>query len=69
LESADETALRKLVVPLVWLVHIVPPSVVRRMVPASPTAVPVRALVNETALRKPVVPLDWLVHVAPASVV
>ena len=42
---------------------------VRRIVPFSPTAVPVSALVKKTALSLTVVPLDWRYQVAPPFVV
>src|SRR5260370_5985798 len=56
-------------VPRAWGVQVTPPSIVRRIVPDSPTAVPVLASTKETPCRLFVVPLDWDVHVAPPSVV
>ena len=55
--SVNETPRRWLVVPLVCSTHVAPPLVVRRMVPASPTAVPVFASVDETSKRLTVTPL------------
>ena len=55
--------------PLVWLTQVAPPSVVRRMVPELPTAVPVLASVKLTLLSVTVVPLVWLTQLAPPSVV
>jgi len=46
-----------------------PPSVVRKMIPASPTMVPVFASVNDTSWRGSEVPLVCSTHVAPPSVV
>ncbi len=57
------------VVPLVCEVHVVPPFVVLRIVPSSPTAVPVFVSVNETPYRIFVVPLVCEVHVVPPFVV
>jgi hypothetical protein len=56
-------------VPLVWRVQVVPPSVVCRIAPAGPTAVPVFASTKETPLSQFVVPLLWRVQVVPPSVV
>ena len=46
-----------------------PPFVVRRMVPFSPTAMPVNpSLAKETSFRFADVPLVWSLHVIPVSV-
>ncbi len=50
-----------------WGVQVAPPSSVRRMVPAVPTAVPVLRSKKDTPRRSLVVPLDWTVQVAPPS--
>jgi len=42
-----------------------PPSVVRKMVPLLPTAVPVFASVNDTSRSQLAVPLVCVTHVAP----
>jgi hypothetical protein len=56
-------------VPLGSLTQVFPPSVVRKIVPYDPTAVPVLASVKETAQRVLFVPLLWLTQVAPPFVV
>jgi hypothetical protein len=55
--SKKETHMRSAAVLLFWLIQVVPPFVVRRIVPPSPTAVPVIASLNETLLRKASDPL------------
>ena len=47
--SVKETPRRISETPLVWLTQVCPPSVVLRMVPKSPTTVPVLASANQTA--------------------
>jgi hypothetical protein len=71
---AKETSLRLAEAPLVWSVHVVPecrlteaphvfpPSVVLRMTPPSPTAVPLLPSVNETARRFSIVPLGCVIQ-------
>src|SRR5207244_6468579 len=56
-------------VPLVWAAHVSPPSLVRRMVPSSPTAQPFITSSNSTPLRNLLVPLIWAGHVSPPSLV
>src|SRR5262244_881814 len=56
-----------MVVPLAWLVHVSPPSVVRKIAPEYPTTVPVFALTKDRPLRPTLVPLAWTVQVAPPS--
>jgi len=46
-----------------------PPVVVRRMVPCSPTAVPVFASVKKTLFRFFVIGIDWCTQCVPPSVV
>jgi len=48
-------------------VQVMPPSVVRRIIPFAPTAVPVPASTNETPERAAVVGLASSVQVAPPS--
>ena len=55
--------------PLNWLTQVAPPSVVRRIVPPLPTAVPVFASLNQTLSSQWSVPLNWFTQVAPPSVV
>ena len=62
------------IVPLYWLTHVPPPSVVLIITPvpvskSAPTAVPLFASVNETPKRSPVVPLVCWTQLAPPSVV
>lgn len=46
-----------------------PPFAVQRILPPSPTAMPLNtSLARETSLRSAEVPLVWFVHVFPASV-
>ena len=54
--------------PLDCGTQVVPPSVVRRIVPTNPTAVPVFASLKNTSKRSRLVPLDWLCQVVPPSV-
>ena len=50
MESPNETAYKVSVVPLVGVVHVVPPSVVRITVPYVPKAIHRRAVQQETPL-------------------
>jgi len=61
--SVNDTPQRLFSVPLVWLIQLVPPSVVLRIVPYDPTAVPLFASVNETPQREYGVPLGWLIQI------
>src|SRR5260370_25615150 len=67
LASTNDTAFRELRVPLSWAVQVVPPSVVRRMVPEPPTAVPVLASPHDTPYREKEIVSYWRVHVVPPS--
>src|SRR5205807_9703904 len=67
--SLKATATSLLNVPLAFCLQVAPPSVVRKITPAAPTAVPVAASPNEIAFRVPRYALDWGVHVSPLSVV
>ena len=67
--SVNETPERVVFVPLLWLTQVAPPSVVRRIVPLSPTAVPVFAPVNDTPESPKPVPLVWPTQVVPPSIV
>src|SRR5262244_792129 len=55
--------------PLNWVVQVIPPLVVRRMVPRSPTAIPLSASTNDTPHRALGVPLDRTAQDAPKSAV
>jgi hypothetical protein len=47
---------------------VAPPSVVGKMVPKSPTTIPVSTSTKETPKKELFVPLDWSVQVAPPSI-
>jgi len=49
--STKEISVNALIVPLDWLNQLLPPSVVLRIVPTLPTAVPVVSLVKQTPYR------------------
>ena len=65
----NETDLSQLVVPLDWGNQVVPPSVVRMIVPDPPTAVPVIAVRKSTSFKSITVGLVCPIHDEPPSVV
>jgi hypothetical protein len=67
--SAKATPRNSAVVPLLRGIQVFPPSIVLRIVPPAPTAVPVFALVKKTDRSVFVVPLLWLTQLVPPFVV
>src|SRR5260370_15967119 len=65
--SVKKTLTSGSVVPLVWDVQVVPPSVVLRMVPPTPTAQPVFASTKDALKSAHVTPLVSDVQVVPPS--
>jgi hypothetical protein len=55
-------------VPLDCAIQVAPPLIVRRIVPESPTAVPVLASAKDTLTSWELVLLDWTVQVTPSTV-
>ena len=66
-DTVKATPTRERVIALDCRFQVIPPSLVRRIVPSSPTAVPVLASVKTTAQSVLVVPLDCAFQVAPPS--